>query len=186
MLKEELRLNFTSLRSGLSREEVYSSNSAIVAGLGSLPIWELEFFHIFLPIEDKNEVDTWPIIRLLFEKGKRVAVPKVVSSNTLTHFELKQDTQLQTNRWGIPEPVSGRAISEDILDVVFIPLLAFDNKGNRVGYGQGYYDRFLSLCRLDSIKIGLSFFEAIDEISDVSQTDVALNYCVTPLKVYSF
>ena len=186
MLKEELRLNFTSLRNSLSIEDISSSGSAIMAGLESLPIWELEVFHVFLSIEDKNEIDTWPIIKVLFKKGKQVAVPKVVNGLTLAHFELKDDTLLQNNRWGIPEPTSGTALSENLFDVVFVPLLAFDKHGNRVGYGQGYYDRFLSLCRSDTVKIGLSLFEAVDEISDVSETDIALDYCVTPKTVYSF
>ena len=69
---------------------------------------------------------------------------------------------------------------------MFIPLLAFDNKGNRVGYGKGYYDNFLSKCTPDVIKIGLSFFEASDEITDVFESDIALDYCVTPNTIYQF
>jgi 5-formyltetrahydrofolate cyclo-ligase len=72
------------------------------------------------------------------------------------------------------------------LDVVFIPLLAFDEKGNRVGYGKGFYDRFLAKCRPETVKIGLSFFEATPEITDVSPDDIRLDWCVTPEKVYSF
>ena len=72
------------------------------------------------------------------------------------------------------------------IDVVFVPLLAFDSKGHRVGYGKGFYDRFLNECRKDVITVGLSFFEAEDEFIEANETDVPLDYCVTPLKVYSF
>ncbi|MDR9457609.1 MAG: 5-formyltetrahydrofolate cyclo-ligase, partial [Salegentibacter sp.] len=72
------------------------------------------------------------------------------------------------------------------LDLVFIPLLAFDKTGNRVGYGKGYYDRFLDSCKPGVIKIGLSFFEAEEEIKEMFETDVALDYCVTPNRVYQF
>lgn len=72
------------------------------------------------------------------------------------------------------------------IDVVFVPLLAYDNKGNRVGYGKGFYDHFLSECREDVVKIGLSFFEPEEAIEDVSATDIRLDYCVTPMTVYNF
>jgi 5-formyltetrahydrofolate cyclo-ligase len=69
---------------------------------------------------------------------------------------------------------------------VFIPLLAFDKSGHRVGYGAGYYDRFLSKCKPDCLKVGLSFFEPVDEISDADEFDVKLNHCVTPSKIWTF
>jgi 5-formyltetrahydrofolate cyclo-ligase len=72
------------------------------------------------------------------------------------------------------------------IDVVFVPLLAFDKKGHRVGYGKGFYDKFLSECKPETIKIGLSFFEPEELISDVFEDDVTLNYCVTPNGVYAF
>ena len=73
-----------------------------------------------------------------------------------------------------------------MIDVVFVPLLAFDTNGNRVGYGKGFYDKFLSQCQPETIKIGLSFFEAEEEIADVYQDDIRLDYCVTPNKIYDF
>jgi 5-formyltetrahydrofolate cyclo-ligase len=70
--------------------------------------------------------------------------------------------------------------------VVFVPLLAFDKQGNRVGYGKGFYDRFLANCKPETIKIGLSFFEVENEIADVFNNDIELDYCVTPNKIYTF
>ena len=71
------------------------------------------------------------------------------------------------------------------IDVVFVPLLAFDLEGNRVGYGKGYYDRFLKNCTSECIKIGVSFFPPEKKINN-DTLDVNLNYCVTPDKIYSF
>ena len=105
---------------------------------------------------------------------------------TLTHYLLTENTQLRKNTYGIPEPVEGLLVPENKLDVVFVPLLAFDKKGCRVGYGKGFYDRFLMKCRPDTIKIGLSIFDAVSEISDATQADVRLDYCVTPEEIYSF
>ena len=70
--------------------------------------------------------------------------------------------------------------------VVFIPLLAFDQKGNRVGYGKGFYDKFLEQCKPKTVKIGLSFFSTEEEISDIYKNDISLDYCVTPQTIYKF
>jgi 5-formyltetrahydrofolate cyclo-ligase len=72
------------------------------------------------------------------------------------------------------------------MDVVFVPLLAFDENGQRVGYGKGFYDRFLNECKEDVITVGLSFFEAENELIEANATDVPLRYCVTPERVYEF
>ena len=69
---------------------------------------------------------------------------------------------------------------------MFVPLLAFDTKGNRIGYGKGFYDRFLADCKPETIKIGLSFFEAEKDFNDVSKDDVQLDYCVTPEELFQF
>ena len=103
----------------------------------------------------------------------------------LTHFLLTDSTALQLNAYGIPEPIEGIEVAVEKLDVVFVPLLAFDHHGNRVGYGQGFYDRFLKQCRPDAIKIGLSFFDPLDSI-ETNENDVRLDMVVTPNQVYNF
>lgn len=104
----------------------------------------------------------------------------------MTNYLLTDSTVLKTNDWGIPEPVDGIEIQPQQIEVVFMPLLAFDEKGNRIGYGKGFYDRFLSSCSIDTVKIGLSFFEAEPLISEVSEDDIPLDYCVTSEKIYRF
>ena len=103
----------------------------------------------------------------------------------MTHFLLTDSLVLNTNAWGIPEPQGGIEIDPQQLDVIFIPLLAFDIKGNRLGYGKGFYDRFLSNCKPQALKIGLSLFEAESSIPQ-EKTDVMLTHCVTPDKTYTF
>jgi 5-formyltetrahydrofolate cyclo-ligase len=82
--------------------------------------------------------------------------------------------------------VDGLEVPVSKIDVVFVPLLAFDKNGNRVGYGKGFYDNFLAKCREDVIKIGLSFFEPEEIIDDVFKTDIRLDYCVTPFGINNF
>ena len=104
----------------------------------------------------------------------------------MTHFLLTDNTTIRKDDYNIPEPVDGIEINSTQMEVVFVPLLAFDKAGNRVGYGKGFYDRFLANCKPETIKIGLSFFEAEEEIFEASVDDIKLDYCVTPDQVIQF
>jgi len=186
MLKKDLRLRYAAHRTGLSRDSISESSLAIANQTLGLPIWHFNYYHIFLPIASKKEVDTSFILTILQGKDKNVVLPKISGENQLEHILLTDNTKLVENSWGVPEPADGIEISSDKIEVVFVPLLAFDKKGNRVGYGKGFYDTFLKNCTEDVIKVGLSFFIAEEEISDVNANDIPLDYCVTPNKIYSF
>ena len=183
--KATLRKRFLTKRSELSQQDKETQSLAIANHCLQLPIWEKEFFHLFLPIATKGEIDTTFLLTLLQGRDKQVVLPKV-QGDKLLHFLLTDSTKLKRNPWGIPEPEQGLAIAPEQLDVVFIPLLAWDKEGHRVGYGKGFYDSFLSRCKPEVIKIGLSFFEAVESISDLRPEDVPLDFCVTPLGVQSF
>ena len=107
-------------------------------------------------------------------------------SVSLTHYLLTDNTKIKKNEYNIPEPIDGIKIFNDKIEVVFIPLLAFDKTGNRVGFGKGFYDKFLASCNPETVKIGISFFEAENRIIDVFENDIKLDYCVTPKKIYNF
>lgn len=187
MLKRELRKKYVNLRADISISEASDLSLNLANQLLQITLWDFFYYHIFLSIEEKNEVDTLPLITLLQGKDKNVVVPKVAGSNILKNYLLTDNTLLKESAWGVPEPVDGIEVSEDKIDVVFVPLLAFDLMGNRVGYGKGFYDSFLSKCRKETLKIGLSFFEAEKEtIMDANEYDVKLDYCVTPNKIYTF
>ena len=183
--KKELRSKYLHLRKSLALEEVEQMSLAIATKALELPIWEAEYFHLFMPIEANNEVDTTALMPLLMGRDKSVVLPKVVG-DTLKHYLLQDSTLLAINDWGIPEPVSGIEVQPTQLEVVFVPLLAFDQRGHRVGYGKGMYDGFLGLCAPEVIKIGLSFFEAESDFEEVFPTDIPLDYCLTPKKIYRF
>jgi 5-formyltetrahydrofolate cyclo-ligase len=186
-MKSKLRKKYTDLRAQFSFEEIEEQSLQIANNLLELPIWEKEYYHIFLSIVEKKEIDTEPILHILQGKDKNVILPKSdFRTNSLTNYLLTDTTVIRKNEWNIPEPVSGIEIPSNMLDIVFVPLLAFDEKGHRVGYGKGFYDRFLSECRKDVIKVGLSLFEAEEEISDVLDSDITVDYCVTPNKTYVF
>jgi len=185
--KKELRLYYKNLRAALSLDELEEKSLAIANNLIKLPIWDKTYYHVFLPIEEQNEVNTEYVLHLLSGKDKEIVVSKSdFDTRGMTHFLLTDNTKIKKNEYNIPEPVNGLPVPSATIDVVFVPLLAFDLSGNRVGYGKGFYDKFLAECKPETIKIGLSFFEAENQIEDVFESDVKLDYCVTPEKVYSF
>ena len=152
-----------------------------------LPIWRHSFFHVFLTIESLKEVLTEPILSILSGKDKHIVVSKSdFETRTMSHVLLQDNTILKPNSWNIPEPENGIPISNEQIEVVFIPLVAFDLKGNRVGYGKGFYDEFLKNCSKNTLKIGLSFFEAEAKIDGIEPHDIPLDYCITPQKIYTF
>ncbi len=187
MTKKELRIKYKQLRNLLSNNDVEEMSLEIANQLVKMPIWDEKYFHVFLPIVEKKEIDTEFILHVLAGKDKEIVVSK---SNFdcigMTHFLLTDSTKFEKNQYGISEPVDGLEVPVAKIDVVFVPLVAFDIKGNRVGYGKGFYDVFLSECRPDTLKIGLSFFEAEEAIEDVFEKDVTLDFCITPNRIYEF
>lgn len=187
MNKKELRIKYKALRASFSYDEVEEKSIDIANRLLQLPIWDKIYYHVFLSIVEHKEVDTEPILHMLSGKDKEIIVSQSdFKTRDMTHFLLTDNTKFRKNEYHIPEPVDGVTVPSEKIDVVFVPLLAFDMAGNRVGYGKGFYDKFLSGCRKDTIKIGLSFFEAEENCSDVFESDVRLDYCVTPDKIWKF
>jgi 5-formyltetrahydrofolate cyclo-ligase len=186
MDKSQLRSAFLKKRSELTRSQVESESLKIANRCLGLPIWDGVFYHLFLSIPEKKEVDTSFLLAILQGKDKNIVLPKVHGKDELAHILLTDATPLKKSILGIPEPESGLPVDPALLDVVFVPLLCFDTKGHRVGYGGGYYDRFLAGCRSDAKKIGLSFFGPVREIEGVEATDVRLDGCVTPGAYFSF
>ena len=187
MFKKEIRIKYKEFRKSLSENQLEELSLEIANKVLLLSIWSKTYFHVFLPIEEKKEVNTEYLLHLLSGKDKEICISKSdFESLKMTHFLLTDNTKMKKNDYHIPEPVDGIEVPSNKIEVAFIPLLAYDQKGNRVGYGKGFYDKFLAECNPNTIKIGLSFFEPEELISDVNSSDIQLNYCVTPKKIYEF
>jgi 5-formyltetrahydrofolate cyclo-ligase len=151
---------------------------------------EYNTVHIFLPIKKYKEIDTFSILNYFKFAAPQLQI--VIPRTNFETFEMENVlydhdyTILALNKFDIPEPIHGKLIAKDQIDLVFVPLLAFDRHGNRAGYGKGFYDRFLSKCRPDVKKIGISFFEPVDEISDLNEFDTKLDFCICPDKIWQF
>jgi 5-formyltetrahydrofolate cyclo-ligase len=119
--------------------------------------------------------------------GVQFVIPRMnAETNELDNILHTEDLLFTTNSWGIAEPVDGTVVDAKEIDLVLVPLLAFDTTGNRVGYGKGYYDKLLAQCRRDVLKVGFSYFEPVDKITDSASFDIPLSYCVTPHRIYEF
>lgn len=189
MTKKELRAIYREKRTTLQPGGMEKMQDLILIRLQQLPLPFFEYLHIYLPAHAYVEVDTFPVMEYLkfTNPGLQIVIPKIhLEDRTMQHYIYDGDTVLKPNRYDIMEPEGGKMVPEDQIDVVIAPLLAFDEKGNRVGYGKGFYDRFLSRCREDVIKIGLSFFDAETRIDDTDEFDIPLTYCITPGKIYEF
>ena len=190
MTKKELRKLYLQKRAALSEAEYGQRNFQLYQNFFSnIDLSFVHVLHTFLPITSKKEVDTWLIIDRIRREfpNVRISIPKVNSqTGVFDSFYFEGLHQLATNEWGIQEPKQGIPTEPEKVDIVLIPLLAYDATGHRVGYGKGFYDKFLAACRPDCKKIGLSLFEAGEKINDVNDLDIKLDQCITPQTVISF
>jgi 5-formyltetrahydrofolate cyclo-ligase len=148
--------------------------------------------HIFIPIESKKEINTLILLEEIWKHYPHIQTFTSCidwENNDLLHVEINQNTTFKKNKWEISEPeINDKThfLNPFLLDWVLVPLLAFDEKGYRVGYGKGFYDKFLSLCKPEVKKIGVHFFSPVTHITDVEIFDIQLNSCITPQKIYIF
>ncbi|WP_317041388.1 5-formyltetrahydrofolate cyclo-ligase [Chryseobacterium taeanense] len=141
--------------------------------------------HIFIPIFRFKEIDTRLFINYFFSRNIRVFVPKIVDTKLIS-VEIFEDTVFEINQWNISEPVSNEDSKVSFFNYVITPLLYCDHKGNRVGYGKGFYDGFFENISKESKKIGVNYFNPDENIDDVWENDIPLDYLVTPTEVLSF
>jgi 5-formyltetrahydrofolate cyclo-ligase len=188
MTKQEVRKIYLQKRLDLSEGEYQQLNLQLYNQFFTqLDLSFIKCIHIFLSIESKREPDTWPIIERIRREFPhiRISIPKI-AGDELENIYFEGLHQLKKNKWGILEPEQGLPTPAEEIDLVIVPLLAFDEKGNRVGYGKGFYDKFLSKCRKDCQRVGVSFFEFIEKIEDVSNFDYSLTCCLTPIEFFQF
>jgi 5-formyltetrahydrofolate cyclo-ligase len=186
--KNNLRKEYLNLRKKLSPKKRKEASAQLLNIFKtSFEATNFSIIHSFLPIEKQGEVNTNPFIEYFKQQQKAVVISKTdVENNNLTHFIYNDSVILTKNKWGIMEPLSGLSIKESRIDMVLVPLIVFDREGNRLGYGKGYYDKFLSLCKPNCVKIGLSFLEPIKTVIPTEATDIKLNYCISPSGLHTF
>ncbi|WP_292008420.1 5-formyltetrahydrofolate cyclo-ligase [Chryseobacterium sp.] len=186
MQKAELRKIYLEKRKALSHDEASFLSEKIFQNF-------IHFFkpltgqkvHVFIPIKKFKEVDTHLFINYFWTHGIRVFVPKIVNERLIS-VEIFKDSEFETHSWGISEPVSNEDSGEIYFDYIITPLLYCDNKGNRIGYGKGFYDNFFQCISSDSVKVGVNYFNPRETIDNVWENDISLDYLATSTDVLSF
>ena len=179
MTKAEVRQHYLNKRKQLSSQEIESKQRGLMKHFALFDLSSYSVVHIFSSIQKQREPNTQPLMEYLFSEGKTVVASQSdFTTKQMKHWAVSPESLWQTNRYGIPEPIKGTPVPPSAIDLVFVPLLGYDVKGQRVGYGHGFYDRFLTKCAQHAVFIGLSYFPPGPKIIDSEPTDIRLNYCI--------
>lgn len=187
--KKDIRKAYLAKRSSLTEEAAAELNAALLEQCRQLQLQDVSVAHLFLPITTKKEIDTYPLadwLRTEYPGIQLVLSRSYLATGDMQHYLWETDTRLIHNSLGIPEPENGKLVAPAEIDLVFVPMLAFDERGHRVGYGKGMYDTFLQQCRDNVQKIGLCLFPPLPVIEDVYAGDVPLDMVVTPSRIWHF
>ncbi|MEO7924586.1 MAG: 5-formyltetrahydrofolate cyclo-ligase [Chitinophagaceae bacterium] len=190
MIKKEIRKNYRDKRYSLTVPEQAKLDDLLLISFQSAALPFISSLLSYWPIEENNEPNTHLFTGYLEfnNPGLKVAYPKAdFSTNEMKAFATTKDTGFIKVKYNIHEPATGEEeISPGDIDMVLVPLLAFDEQGYRVGYGKGFYDKYLAGCRPGCIKAGFSYFPPVESIADKDEFDVPLDLCITPQTVYVF
>ena len=190
MTKSELRKIFLARRENLAVGETLDTSQRIADEFfDAFDLSTIKALQCFIPIAKFSEIETSLIYKKIWMDFPAIQTlaPRIdFESGEMESLAFNGETVLAENKWGIPEPIGGETVEPNNIDMVLVPLLCFDKRGYRVGYGKGFYDMFLSRCRPDCVKIGLSYFPPVAGIDDTGEHDVKLDYCVTPEHVFEF
>lgn len=189
MTKKELRKIYLDKRMELTPAQQNKLDDLMLIQFQQLDVYIPSLLMTYAPLESKNEFNTQLITDYCYFKNPEQQLFYPVINETddcMVSIIVNDDTLFKKNKYGIDEPQDGLDMFPEEIDMILVPLLAFDRFGNRVGYGKGYYDKFLKECRHDVLKVGFSYFEPVEAIDDVNAMDVKLDYCITPSGIYHF
>jgi 5-formyltetrahydrofolate cyclo-ligase len=189
MTKKELRALYREKRNNIDVKEKNKLDDLLLIQFQQMGFEQVDSLLSYWPMEHEAEPATNLYTRYLHYMLPQLQIAYPISNLQtcdMTAILTNDDTVFAVNRWGITEPKEGMVIDPQEIDLVFIPMLIYDRQGYRVGFGKGFYDRFLSRCRENVLKIGFSYFEPVENISDLDEYDIPLNYCITPDRIYEF
>lgn len=184
--KAILREQAIKIRSKLSSSKTNELSEIIADQLINNFKFKGKNVHLFFPIKGRNEVNTWHLYNLIKEISKIHTSKANSTSDSWESIKFKKDSNFTTTKFNVPIPITYESSNWDEIDIIIVPLLAFDNLGNRVGYGKGIYDSILEKTRKNCIKIGVSFFKCSPLSIDSEPHDISLNYCQTPYQLNCF
>lgn len=179
-MKNQLKESMLEKRNVVSKQEIFEKSSLIKGNLFNLEHYKTSKTVMFF-VSFNSEVNTHDMIKEAL-KNKIVIVPKIINKEIEPSVIIDIDSLLPSERFGILEPIEVMKIAYKNIDLVLVPGIVFDKEGHRIGYGFGYYDKFLKKVP-KAIKIGLAFdFQVIDKIPR-EMHDVSVDMIVTDKKV---
>lgn len=182
MNKSILRKRILKSRQILSNEELISKSKKVTKLLFSTPYYR-QARNIMCYVDFRNEVKTEYIIKESLRNNKKTIIPiSIVKTKELLLSELRDyDNELSPGSYNILEPKQEfiREVYPDVIDLVLVPGVAFDIEGHRLGYGGGYYDRFLSQLHKSVPKIALAFDLQIVNNITADPHDISMDYIIT-------
>lgn len=189
MEKQALRKIYLEKRKQLSHRELKIKDDLILIQFQHFDFGALQAVLSYQPIAKLNEPATQLITDYLSVLYPNIITAYPISdftTNTMQAMVSDQDTMYEWNDYAIAEPISTEVLNPSDIDLIIVPLLCVDTRGYRVGYGKGFYDKYIQSCRSDVLKIGISYFAPTKETIDINGTDIPLDFCVTPEKIYAF
>lgn len=188
MNKAELRKHYRAMRMALTPQERQQLSERMLRQFETIKLPPPAIVMSYRPIAHYSEFDPVAVEQSLFKKFPhiRFCYPKVRVADMDAFIFVEGKSNWDSSGWGIPEISGGEIVTPEHIDLVIVPLLIFDRKGFRVGYGKGYYDHFLQHCRSDILTLGFSYFDPVAKINDLHTSDMRLRYGITPERVYEF
>lgn len=189
MLKKDLRILYREKRKALTAAERNKLDDLLLINFQKIELPYISNLFSFWPIEKNGEPNVHLVTDYLAFKipGLVIAYPRTgFGTNTMNAIVPGEDAEFLDAKFDLQEPATGEELPAASIEMVLVPLLAIDQKGYRVGYGKGFYDRFLAACDESCIKAGFSYFEPVAAIADTDEFDVPLDLCITPQNVYVF
>lgn len=179
MNKKELRKEYKIIRDKI--EDRNNKSKAILKNIISTKEYQRSKT-IALYSSISSEVKTEELIRISL-KEKRVVLPRINEDNTMDFYEIKSLEDLKTGKFNIKEPIKeSKVVKKEDIDLIIIPGICFDLNKNRIGYGKGYYDRYLSNTKIK--KIGICYEKQIVKEIQANKTDIKLDYLITETNIY--
>ena len=179
MSKNQIRKKILNLREKLYSENLSIKAEEILKFIKKLNV-KKKIIGCYYPVN--YELNTIELIKKLIKNNYLVGLPVIKKNYHMDFYEYRTNDPLNVSRYGIPEPIKQKKLVPTIL---LIPMVAFDKNCNRLGYGGGFYDRFLEKNQnINLIKIGLAFsFQKVNQLP-VSKFDKKLDYIFTEKKIY--
>ncbi|MHB1394983.1 MAG: 5-formyltetrahydrofolate cyclo-ligase [Clostridia bacterium] len=180
-MKDVIRKQILGIRNKLSDNEVDTLSESIFLNLRENSFLD-NSSHVMVYLDFKHEVKTDAIINYCLERNKKVYIPICIpETHEISISRITSLQELQSGHFGIREPILQyvRLSDSSLIDLVLVPGVAFDNKGNRAGFGAGYYDRFMKRLQSGAVKAALAYSFQLVDLVPSDEYDISVDYIVT-------